>query len=142
MLLSRNGRRCSSKSANTHIYTNTQKENLKDAKLHYFIERAQQLVCSAALGQKIEPVDKIECQRANGHGETERGEQRSLAKWREQRRPGLNSQVSVKQNEERMVCSFQKEPCGGADTWIKGKKWNLLLTPVVEITCQQIMTAA
>lgn len=48
--------------------------------LHYFIESAQQLVCSAALGQMIEAVDKIECQRADGHSETERGEQRSLVK--------------------------------------------------------------
>lgn len=37
-------------------------------------------MCSAALGQAIEAVDKIECQRADGHGETERGEQRSLVK--------------------------------------------------------------
>lgn len=50
--------------------------------LHYFIERerAKQLVCSASLGQMIEAVDKIECQRADGHGETERAEQRSLVK--------------------------------------------------------------
>lgn len=38
------------------------------------------MVCSAALGQMIEAADKIECQRADGHGETERGEQRSLVK--------------------------------------------------------------
>lgn len=58
-----------------------QKEKtLKGATLHYFIERGQQLVCSAALGQMIEAADKIECQRADGHGETERGEQRSLVK--------------------------------------------------------------
>lgn len=48
--------------------------------LHYFVECAQQLVCLAALGQMIEAVDKVECQRADGHSETERGEQRSLVK--------------------------------------------------------------
>lgn len=48
--------------------------------LHYFIERAQQLVCLAAVGQMIEAVDKIECQRADGHGETEMAEQRSVVK--------------------------------------------------------------
>lgn len=81
--------------------------------LHYFIERAQQLVCSAALGQMIEAVDKIQCQRADGHSETERGEQKSLVKCREQRRPRLNNQVSVKQKEERVVCSLQT----GAVRW-------------------------
>lgn len=50
------------------------------AMLHYFIERAQQLVCLAAVGQMIEAVDKIECQRADGHGETEMAEQRSVVK--------------------------------------------------------------
>lgn len=57
--------------------------------LHYFIERGQQLVCLAALGQMIEAVDKIERQRADGHGETERAQQKSLVKCREQRRPRL-----------------------------------------------------
>lgn len=68
----------------------------------------------------IEAADKIECQRADGHGETEMGEQRSLVKWREQRRPRLNNQVSVKQNEEKVVCSVQKRSCRGTDTC---KKW-------------------
>ncbi len=53
---------------------------LKGAMLHCFIERAQQLVCSAAFGQMIEAVDKIECQRADGHGETERGRAKKLSK--------------------------------------------------------------
>lgn len=79
----------------------------KGAMLRYFIEGAQQLVRLAALGQMIEAVDKIECQRADGHGETERAEQRSSVKWREQR-PRLNSQVSVEQNEETVVGGFQK----------------------------------
>lgn len=54
--------------------------SLKVAMLHHFVESAQQFVCSAALGQMIEAVDKIECRRADGHSETERGEQRSLFK--------------------------------------------------------------
>lgn len=47
---------------------------LKGAMLHYFVECAQQLVCSAAPGQVIEAADKIECQRADGRSETERGD--------------------------------------------------------------------
>lgn len=45
---------------------------LKGAMPQHFIGSAQQLVCSEALSQTIEAVDKTECQRADGRSETER----------------------------------------------------------------------
>lgn len=122
MLLSWNTFQCSSNSSD---------RNLNGAVLHYFVERAQQLVCLAALGQMIEAVDKIECQRADGHSETERAAQRSLVKWGEQRRPRLNNQVSVGPKEERTLSSHQKSWVQEPILRKEGKGGRLLLVSAV-----------
>ena len=47
----------------------------------------------------IEAGDKVQCQRANGHTETENAEQRGLEKVKKNKGDlKLNKQVSVKQN--------------------------------------------
>lgn len=96
-------------------------------------------------GQMIEAVDKMECQRADGRSETERGERGGLAKWTEQRRPELHNQVSVKQKPGELHLPSFPGPRGGVDVWRKRKSGDFWQRPadwIIKPACDTIIIAS
>lgn len=99
---------------------------LKVQRFTIFVESVQQLVCSKALGQMIEAADKMECQRADGHSETERGRQRSLEKVKGTKKgvPERTTRLVSNENTERRLYSLE-ESCvkEWANRRWKGLNW-------------------